>query len=93
MTELELLLKGYRPTTAEILYHMPDYPDLLQRFIWQRLDLAPKFPVLCHFLDYWQSNLDGKLHSVRYAVASNLAPAQIRHAGLLVEFSGQRTLH
>ena len=60
-------LDGYRLTTAEILYHMPDHPGLLQTFIWQDLDLAPAFPVLHKFLDFWSRELDGKLHSVRLA--------------------------
>ena len=57
----------YRLTTAEILYHMPDHPDLLQTYIWQEYDLAPKFPVLHGFLDFWTRELDGKLHSVYVA--------------------------
>ena len=44
MSEINLMLKGYRLITAEILYHMPDHPRLLQAFVWQELDLAPKFP-------------------------------------------------
>ena len=51
MASLILQLKQYRLTTAEILYHMPDHPALLQSFIWQDLDLAPEFPVLRKFLD------------------------------------------
>lgn len=58
-------LKDYRLTTAEILYHMPDYPDFLQSFIWQEYDISPKFPVLHKFLEFWEENLDGKLHSVQ----------------------------
>lgn len=65
-TELELLLKGYGLTTAEILYHMPDHPHVLQTFVWQDYDLAPKFPVLGKFIDYWREKLDGALHSIRY---------------------------
>ena len=38
---LALQLKNYRLTTAEILYRMPDHPDLLQTYIWQELDIAP----------------------------------------------------
>jgi len=34
MTNLALQLNGYRLTTAEILYHMPDHPYLLQSFVW-----------------------------------------------------------
>ncbi|HCI45755.1 MAG TPA: Usg family protein [Rhodospirillaceae bacterium] len=57
-------LDNYRLTTAEILYHMPDHPDLLQSYIWQEYDMAPKFPVLKKFLDFWAREIDGKLHSV-----------------------------
>jgi len=75
--ELEQQLKGYRLTTAEILYHMPDHPDFLQSFIWQELDLAPKFPILRKFLDFWHTNLDGKLHSVRVASAGIISAREL----------------
>jgi uncharacterized protein Usg len=60
MGKIDLMLKGYRLTTAEILYHMPDHPKLLQSFVWQELDLEPQFPVLSKFLNFWQEKLDGK---------------------------------
>jgi len=37
-------LNDYRITTAEILYWMPDHKHVLQSFVWQNLDLAPRFP-------------------------------------------------
>ncbi|GAB4192091.1 MAG: usg protein [Thalassobaculales bacterium] len=74
-------LQGYRLTTAQILYHMPDHPGLLQSFVWQELDIAPRFPVLNRFLDFWSRNLDGKLHSVQVASSALLRPAELRHAG------------
>jgi uncharacterized protein Usg len=43
---LELMLKGWRLTTAEILYRLPDHPALLQSFVLQELDLLPDFPAL-----------------------------------------------
>ena len=46
-------LPDYRLTTAEILYHLPDHPNVLQTFIWQDLDIAPRYPVLHKFLDFW----------------------------------------
>ena len=46
---MELMLRGYGLTTAEFLYHLPDHPHLLQTFVWQQYDLAPKFPVLYRF--------------------------------------------
>jgi uncharacterized protein Usg len=74
-------LQDYRLTTAEILYHLPDHPDLLQTFIWQDLDLAPRFPVLRRFLDFWHREIEGRLHSVRVASARLITPAEIRHTG------------
>lgn len=81
MASLGSQLKDYRLTTAEILYHMPDHPDLLQTFVWQDLDLAPGFPVLRRFLDYWQRELDGKLHSVTLATNRLITPGDLRVAG------------
>ena len=72
----ELALKGYHLATAEIIYRRPDYRSLLQTFVWQDLDLAPYFPVLRRFLDFWHRNLDGDLHSVRVAGATLVAPPE-----------------
>lgn len=78
MATLALQLRDYRLTTAEILYHMPDHPGLLQSYIWQALDMAPRFPELHKFLEFWEGNLDGKLHSVRVASCELIKPPQIR---------------
>lgn len=77
MSDLERMLQDYRLTTAEILYHLPDHPSLLQTFVWQNLDIAPKFPVLNKFLMFWENELDGKLHSVKIASAELVRPAQM----------------
>lgn len=82
MRNLNLQLRGYRLTTAEIIYHLPDHPHLLQSFIWQQLDLAPEFPVLRRFLDFWTHSIDGKLHSVKVAHAPLVTPGRIRHAAV-----------
>lgn len=74
-------LNNYRLTTAEILYHMPDHPAVLQSFVWQELDLAPEFPVLRRFLDFWNRELDGKVYSVRVASAGLITAAEWRHPG------------
>ena len=74
---LELQLKGYRLSTVEIVYHMPDHPSLLQTFIWQYMDLAPDYPELHKFLDFWRKNLDGALHSVRVMSKDIVGPARV----------------
>ena len=73
-----LHLKGYRLATAEIIYHMPDHPALLQSFVWQQYDMAPDFPVLHRFLEFWRNNLDGAIHTVRVASSALIKPAEIR---------------
>ena len=81
---LELQMQGYRLSTAEIIYHMPDHPGLLQTFIWQHYDLAPKFPELHKFLEFWEKNLDGPLHSVRVASLDLLSPGDARRVDALL---------
>ncbi|WP_207460441.1 usg protein [Azospirillum sp. SYSU D00513] len=79
MANIGLQLRNYRLTTAEILYHMPDHPKLLQSYLWQDMDIAPDYPVLRRFLDFWQANLDGKLHSVTLASQTLITPGVWRH--------------
>ena len=69
-------LLTHRLTTAEILYHMPDHPKLLQLYVWQDYDLAPRFPGLKAFLDFWQRELEGALHSVRVAHEKLVKPSE-----------------
>lgn len=80
------LLQGYRLTTAEILYHLPDHPQLLQTYIWQDYDLKPEFPVLRRFLDFWQRSIEGRLHSVRVGVAELVRASGWRNAALSLTF-------
>ncbi|HJQ58883.1 MAG TPA: hypothetical protein VJ890_18395 [Vineibacter sp.] len=82
-TAFEKQLKDYRLTTAEILYWMPDHQHVLQTFVWQDLDIAPKFPVLSRFLDFWGRNLDGKVHRVRVASTGLIQPTTYRFADAL----------
>jgi len=77
----EYQLHGWSLTTAEIMYRMPDYRDILQTFIWQDYDLAPRFPRLIKFLDFWTNNLDGPLASVRVAHCGIIGAAEMRYVG------------
>ncbi len=81
VSDLELQLRDYRLTTSQILYHLPDHPDLLQTYLWQDYDLAPQFPILRKFLDFWHRSLDGKLHSVEIASTKLVRPTEFRLAG------------
>jgi uncharacterized protein Usg len=78
-TQMQLRLDGYRLTTAEILYRLPDHPAVLQSYIWQELDIAPGYPVLRRFLDFWERELAGRLHSVRVASVGLIGPGEWRY--------------
>ena len=87
MASIVQQLNDYRLTTAEILYHMPDHPDLLQSFVWQDYDIAPRYPVLGKFIDFWVREIEGKLHSI------NLASAGIISASEFKSVQGQFLIH
>ena len=86
-TDFMRQMVGYGLTTATILYRMPDHRDILQSYIWQNYDLAPRFPELHAFLDFWRRELEGPLHSVTVAHARLIRPAEI------VNVQGVLTLH
>lgn len=77
--ETELMLKGYGLTTAELFYHMPDHRNVLNTFIWQDYDLAPDHPKLFQFIEFWQREIDGPLHSVRFCHRKMISPGQWRN--------------
>jgi uncharacterized protein Usg len=80
-SDLAKQLDNYRLTTAEIIYGMPDHPKLLQSYVWQELDIAPRFPVLNKFLRFWETKLDGKLYLVKVAHAALIKPAEFTYYG------------
>ena len=77
--ETELMLKGYGLTTAELFYRMPDHRNVLNTFIWQDYDLAPDHPKLFQFIEFWQREIDGPLHSVRFCHRMMISPGQWRN--------------
>lgn len=86
-SELQLMLEGHGLTTARIFYHMPDFEEILQTYVWQEYDLAPDFPRLMGFLDFWERELDGRLHSVQYAHQKLIRPGEWRN------LDGEFSLH
>ncbi len=78
MSEIYQQLQGRRLTTAEITYHLPDHPTVLQEFLWQTLDQAPEFPRIHQFLDFWRCEIDAVIHTVRLSCVGGVAPARLR---------------
>ena len=86
-SETELMLNGYGLTTAEMVYRMPDHKSVLNTFIWQDYDLAPDHPKLFDFIEFWQEELEGPLHSVRFVHRRLIGPGEWRHV------TGEFTCH
>jgi uncharacterized protein Usg len=87
MRDFERQLHDFRLTTIDVTYHLPDHPELLQSFLWQCLDLPPRFPTVERFLDHWRRVVEGRLHSVRIAYSLPLIDGRWRHVEEV------RTLH
>jgi len=79
--------RDWRLTTAEILYRLPDHPEILQTYIWQNFDLVPHFPELRRFLAFWHRELEGPVHSVRIAAAGPQARGRWQHADHLLRLN------
>jgi uncharacterized protein Usg len=82
--EFALRLQGWRLATAHVLYYIPDHPSLIQSFTWQTLDLAPEYPRIQKFLDFWRREIDAVIHSVQLATGETLAPARLTHAATML---------
>ena len=77
--ETELMLKGYGLLTAELYYRIPDFRNVLNTFVWQEYDIAPDYPHLFGFIEFWQKKIEGPLHSVRFTHRKEIAPGAWRN--------------
>ncbi|MEC7536045.1 MAG: hypothetical protein VX075_12750 [Pseudomonadota bacterium] len=46
--------------------------------MWQFNDLAPRYPKLHEFLDYWRVNIAATIHSVAVMRRERIGPAKMR---------------
>ena len=67
-----MILRRKSIVTVDILYWMPDYTNVLQEFVWQTSDIAPEYPRVHRFLNYWQENIEAVISEVRIADAETI---------------------
>ncbi|HLN23121.1 MAG TPA: Usg family protein [Patescibacteria group bacterium] len=73
--------EDYRLTQAEILYHKPNSPHLLESIMWQDYDVAPDYPELQKFLELLALHVAGStVHSVRVASLDEIRPVGMIYA-------------
>ena len=63
-------IPDYTLTTAHIFYRFPDFPALLQEFIIQKYDIAPKYPEFSTFLRFWENEVEAEIHSIVFSSAN-----------------------
>ena len=76
--DFAIQVAGYGLSTVQVHYYLPDHPSLLQLVVMQQYDIAPTFPELDRFLDYWRREIEAVLHSVRVAHKHLIGPAEWR---------------
>jgi uncharacterized protein Usg len=78
--ERVMRMAGCRLTLAKILFWLPDHQHILQTFVWQDLDAAPKFPMLAGFIEWWNRELDGKVHEVHVSASKIFTVSELEVA-------------
>lgn len=78
--EIELkLLKGYRLTTLQIFYYNPDYRSIINEFIYQLLDVSPRYPKSHEFLIFWKNNIVAPIKEIHIAQEDDIYPSSYRN--------------
>ena len=59
------IIKRKTLITLNVYYWLPDYENLIQQFMWQTMDVKPKYPRVNKFLNYWHNNIDAIINEVQ----------------------------
>jgi len=51
-----IIIKKTSLVTLDIFYYIPDYPMLVNEFVWQTEDIVPDIPRVQRFLKFWKEN-------------------------------------
>lgn len=65
--------------TVEVIYFLPDYSSVLGTFLWQTLDVRPRYPRVNRFLDYWRREIDAVIKEVTICDQPDQTKNQWRH--------------
>jgi uncharacterized protein Usg len=81
-------LLNYNRATVEVTYHLPDYPRILQTFLWQVDDTVNRVgPKVREFLDFWSRNIEATIHSVRIGDGQLISQREIRNLNNELKFN------
>ena len=59
------IIRNKTLVTLNVYYWMTDYDNILQQFVWQTMDVKPKYPRINKFLDYWHNNIEAIVSEIQ----------------------------
>ena len=66
-----MIIKRKSLVTLNITYYRLDYRSILQEFIWQTMDVKPKYPRVQKFLNYWHNNIEATINEIQLCDSEN----------------------
>ncbi len=75
----KMLFHGYSLVTVNVIYFLPDQKSLVNEFMWQTLDLRPKYPRVERFLDFWRREIDAVIKEVELCDSQKLIPRYFKN--------------
>lgn len=68
-----MLVRNKVLVSLRVYYYMPDYRDLIQEFMWQTMDVKPKYPRVNKFLNYWKENIEAVIADIEMAETEKIS--------------------
>ena len=58
------IIEKWTVASVQVIYYIPDFPHIVNEFMWQTDDQRPDFPRIDRFLNYWDRYIDGPIKEV-----------------------------
>ena len=58
------IIEKWTLASVQVIYYIPDFPHIVNEFMWQTDDQRPNFPRIGRFLNYWDRYIDGPIKEV-----------------------------
>lgn len=66
-----IIIKNKSLVTIDVFYYIPEYPSIVNEFIWQTEDYVPDIPRIHQFLNYWKNENLAVIKDVLVSYSNN----------------------
>lgn len=63
-----MIITNIRPVLIQVVYYLPDYPSLLQEFVWGFDDKIPELYKTHKFINHWRQHIDAVISEVLISI-------------------------